>query len=197
VDIPGAKQSVINIGGPGLSRNDADFYAATVMNQKLGGSFNSNVNLVLREEKGFTYGARTYFSGTFIPGTFTASSSVRSSATFESVEIFKRLMEDYRKGISEEDLVFTKNSLNKSKAREFETLNSKLKMLQDISMYDLPVDYVRELERIVSEMTLERHKALAEKYINPDRMYYVIAGDAATQMEALGKIGFGEAERVR
>jgi len=64
-------------------------------------------------------------------------------------------------------------------------------------MYDLPVDYVREQERIVSEMTLERHKALAEKYINPDRMYYVIAGDAATQMEALGKIGFGEAELVR
>ena len=63
------------------------------MNQKLGGSFSGNVNLVLREEKGFTYGARTGFSGSYIPGTFIASSSVRSSATLESVEIFKRLME--------------------------------------------------------------------------------------------------------
>jgi len=197
IDIPGAKQSVINIGGPGLSRNDEDYYAAIVMNQKLGGSFNSNVNLVLREEKGFTYGARTSFSGSYIPGTFIASSSVRSSATFESLEIFKQLMEDYRKGIPMEDLTFTKNSLNKSKAREFETLGAKIRMLQDISMYNLPVDYVREQEKIVSDMTLEQHKALAEKYIDPSRMYYVIAGDAATQMEPLEKIGFGKAEAVK
>jgi zinc protease len=190
IDVPGAKQSVINIGGPGLSRNDADYYPATVMNQKLGGSFNGNVNLVLREEKGYTYGARTSFSGTYIPGTFTASSSVRSSATLDAVEIFKRLMEEYRNGISAEDLTFTKNSLNKSKAREFETLGAKLKMLQDISMYNLPVDYVRGQEKIVSDMTLEQHKALAEKYIDPNRMYYVIAGDAATQLDAMSQVGF-------
>lgn len=190
IDVPGAKQSVINIGGPGLSRYDSDYYPAIVMNQKLGGSFNGNVNLVLREEKGFTYGARTGFSGTYIPGTFSASSSVRSSATLESVEIFKRLMEEYRQGISAEDLTFTKNSLNKSKAREFETLGAKLRMLQDISMYNLPVDYVRGQEKIVTDMTLEQHKALAQKYIDPDKMYYVIAGDAATQMEPLSKIGF-------
>ncbi len=197
IDVPGAKQSVINIGCPGLSRNDKDYYPAVVMNQKLGGSFNSNVNLVLREEKGFTYGARTGFSGSYIPGTFMASSSVRSSATLESVQIFKQLMEDYRKGISDEDLTFTKNSLNKSKAREFETLGAKLRMLQEISMYNLPVDYVREQEKIVSDMTLEQHKALAEKYIDPERMYYVIAGDAATQMEQLGEVGFGEPELVK
>jgi zinc protease len=152
---------------------------------------------VLREEKGFTYGARTSFSGSFIPGTFQASASVRSSATLESVEIFKQLMEEYRQGISEEDLIFTKNSLNKSKARDFETLRAKLAMLQEISMYNLPVDYVREQEKIVNDMTLGQHKTLAEKYIDPSRMYYVIAGDAATQMEGLKEVGFGEAELVK
>ena len=197
IDVPGAKQSVINIGCPGLSRRDEDFYAATVMNLKLGGSFNGNVNMVLREEKGFTYGARTGFSGSYIRGTFQASASVRSSATFESVEIFKNLMEEYRNGISEEDLIFTKNALNKSKARDFETLRAKLSMLQEISMYNLPFDYVRGQEKIVTEMTLEQHKALAQKYIDPNRMYYVIAGDAATQMEALEKIGFGKPEMVK
>lgn len=197
VDVPGAKQSVINIGCLSLARTDADYYAATVMNMKLGGSFSGNVNLVLREEKGFTYGARTGFSGSYIPGTFQASSSVRSSATLESVEIFKQLMEEYRKGISDEDLIFTKNSINKSKAREFETLRAKLQMLQEISMYNLPVDYVREQEKIVSEMTLEQHKMLAEKYITPDRMFYVIAGDAASQMEGLKEVGFGPAELVK
>lgn len=197
VDIPGAKQSVINIGGPGLARTDPDYYPVMVMNHKLGGSFNSNVNLVLREEKGFTYGARTGFSGTYIPGTFLASSNVRSSATLESVEIFKKLMEEYREGISEADLTFTKNSLNKSRAREFETLTAKIRMLQEISMYNMPEDYIRQQEKFVANLTQEQHTALAQKYIDPARMYYVIAGDAASQMEALEKAGFGKVQRFK
>jgi zinc protease len=197
VDVPGAKQSVINIGYLSLSRTDEDYYPATVMNEKLGGSFNGNVNMVLREEKGFTYGARTFFYGSYIPGTFRATSSVRSSSTLESVEIFKELMEEYREGIDEEDLAFTKNSLIKSNAREFETLGAKLRMLEEISMFDLPADYIRDQENIVREMTLEQHKALAEKYIDPNKMYYVIAGDAATQMKPLKKIGFGTPELIK
>lgn len=192
VDVPGAKQSVINIGNLSMARTDPDYFAATVMNQKLGGSFSGHVNLVLREEKGFTYGARTSFSGSFIPGTFVASSSVRSSATLESVGIFKRLMEEYREGISEEDLVFTKNSLLKSYARNFETLGSLIRMLETIAVYDLPADYVKGEEEVIRKMTLEQHRELAQKYINPGRMYYVIAGDAATQMELLEAVGFGK-----
>jgi len=191
-DVPGAKQSVIYIGAPSMARTDDDFYPATVMNHKLGGSFNSHVNLVLREEKGYTYGARTYFSGSYVPGYFLASSSVRSSATEESVEIFKDLMEDYREGISEEEMEFTRNALVKSNAREFETLRSLLYMLQNISMYDLPFDYVKGEEETVLNMDLEQHKMLAQKYIDPSKMYYVIAGDAATQLEPLAELGYGE-----
>ena len=62
-------------------------------------------------------------------------------------------------------------------------------MLQEISMYDLPQDYIRQQENIVAEMTADRHKTLAKKYIDPSGMYYVIAGDAATQLEALQKTG--------
>jgi len=191
-DVPGAKQSVIYIGAPSMARTDDNFYPATVMNHKLGGSFNSNVNLVLREEKGYTYGARTYFGGSYIPGYFMASSSVRSSATEESVQIFKDLMEAYRDGITEEEMDFTKNALVKSNAREFETLNSLLYMLQNISMYGLPFDYVKGEEEIVLNMDLEQHRMLAQKYIDPSKMYYVIAGDAATQMETLKNLGFGD-----
>jgi zinc protease len=108
LDVPGAKQSVIQIGCPGPLRTDPDYFAATVMNDKLGGSFNGWVNLVLREEKGYTYGARTSFSGNEVAGTFTASSQVRSSATLESVEIFRDLMAKYREGLSQEDIDFTR-----------------------------------------------------------------------------------------
>ena len=192
VDLPGAKQSVIQIGYLALPRTDPDYYPATVMNYKLGGSFSGVLNLILREEKGFTYGARSGFYGTDIIGPFEASSSVRSNTTLESIQIFKETMEAYREGISQEDLDFTKNALLKSNARRFETLRSLLGMLRQISAYDLPDDYIKQEEEIVRNMTLETHKALAEKYIVPDKMYFVIVGDAESQLKQLSKLGFGE-----
>ncbi|MFA5816288.1 MAG: pitrilysin family protein, partial [Bacteroidales bacterium] len=191
IDVPGAKQSIINIGGVGPAKTDPDYFAATVMNDKLGGSFNGWVNMVLREEKGFTYGARSNFSGSYVSGTFTASAPVRSSATQESAEIFKNLMLKYDQGITQEDLDFTKNSLLKSYARKYETLGALTGMLGEISMYNLPKDYVKNEQETIRNMTLDQHKALAQKYINPNRMYYVIAGDAATQADQLTSLGFG------
>lgn len=192
IDVPGAKQSIINIGGVGPVKTDPDYFAATVMNDKLGGSFNGWVNMVLREEKGFTYGARSGFSGSYVSGTFTASAPVRSSATQESAEIFKNLMLKYDQGVTQEDLDFTKNSLLKSYARKYETLGALTGMLGEISMYNLPKDYVRTEQETIRNMTLGQHKALAQKYINPNRMYYVIAGDATTQAAPLKSLGFGE-----
>jgi len=194
VDVPGAKQSVIQIGYLALARSDEDYFPATVMNYKLGGSFNGIVNLILREEKGFTYGARTYFSGSQLPGPFVASSSVRSNATLESVNIFKESMENYRNGVNEEDLEFTKNALIKSNARRFETLGALLSMLEEISEYDLPFDYVKQEEAFIKGLDYESHKALANKYIVPDKMFYVVVGDAETQMEPLKQVGFGDPE---
>ncbi|MCK4466053.1 MAG: insulinase family protein, partial [Bacteroidales bacterium] len=192
VDVPGAKQSVIRIGYLALAHTDDDYHPATVMNYKLGGSFSGVVNMILREEKGFTYGARSGFSGSKLVGPFSASSSVRSNATLESVEIFKESMEKYREGITQEDLEFTKNALIKSNARRFETLGALLGMLRAKSAYDLPDDYIKKEEDIVKNMTFEEHKALAQKYIIPDKMIYVVVGDAETQLEPLKKIGFGD-----
>jgi zinc protease len=192
VDIPNAKQSVINIGYLSMARTDPDYFPATVMNYKLGGSFSGNVNLILREEKGYTYGARSGFSGTKIPGTFSASSSVRTNTTFESVKIFKEEIEKYKNGISQEDLDFTKNALIKSNARRFESQFSLLGMLQNISAYNLPKDYIADEERIIGAMTLEEHKRLANKYLDESRMGYLVVGDAATQFENFKNAGFDE-----
>jgi zinc protease len=192
VDVPGAKQSVINIGNYAVPRSSNDYYPATVMNYKLGGSFNGILNLILREEKGFTYGARSGFWGGKTYGTFEASSSVRSSATQESVQIFKVEFEKYRQGISDEDLEFTKNALIKSNALNFETLGALHEMLTTISAYNLPFDYVKQEEAIVKAMTPESHKELALKFLKSDNMYYVVVGDAATQMKPLEKVGLGQ-----
>jgi zinc protease len=192
VDIPDAKQSVINIGNIGLARNDADFFPAEVMNYKLGGSFSGNVNLILREEKGYTYGANSRFSGSKIPGTFTASSSVRTNTTGESVSIFKDEIKKYKEGISQEDLDFTKNALIKSNARRFETQGSLLGMLQEMSEYELAPNYIEKEEEVIRNMTLEQHKALANKLLDESKMAYLVVGDAATQYSQFKLMDFDE-----
>ncbi len=192
VDVPNAKQSEIRIGYLGLAKTDPDYYAATVMNMKLGGNFSGDVNLVLREEKGFTYGARTGFSGSKLPGKFTASSGVRSNTTEESVNIFKELMTAYHDPISDEDLDFTKNVLLKSNARRFETLGALRRMIDNIATYGFPFDYIKDQEETVRDMTVASHNELARKLIRPDEMIYLVVGDAATQLEGMKSLGFGD-----
>jgi zinc protease len=114
----------------------------------------------------------------------------------ESVEIFKDLMTRYADEVTAADLDFTKNSLIKSYARQFETLGAKTGMLSEISMYQLPFNYVKGEQMLIQAMTLDQLKGLAKKYIDPNRMYYVIAGDAKTQLEPLEKIGFGKPELI-
>lgn len=192
VDFPGAKQSEIRIGSTGLAYTNPDFFKTTVMNYKLGGSFNGIVNLILREEKGYTYGARTSFTGSEYPGYFVASSGVQSNATYESAEIFRDEMTKYRNGIAPEDLQFTKDALIKSNALRFETIGALRGMLGQIAKYNLPYDYIKNEEQQIFNMTLDEHKNLAQKYINPDKMIYLIVGDKATQMEKLKGLGFGD-----
>jgi len=197
VDVPGAKQSVIYIGCPSIARTNPDYYPAYVTNYKLGGSFNGLLNLILREEKGFTYGARSGFMGARNYGIFSASSMVRTNSTLESVTIFKTEMEKYRENIPQEYIDFTKSALLKGNARGFETLGSLLGMLNTISAYDLPTDYIKQEEAFVRGLTIEKQLDLARKYIDPSRMYYVVAGDAATQLKELEKVGLGKPVMIK
>jgi zinc protease len=197
VNVPGAKQSNIYIGAPGIPRGHPDYYPAFVANYKLGGSFNGYVNLVLREEKGYTYGARTSFNGQKNSGTFVASSAVRSTATLESAEIFRDLMQNYRAGVSQSDIDFTKDALLKGNALRFETQRALLGMLNTMSAYGLPDDYIALEEDYVRNLTVDDVNAMVQKYIDPMKMYYVVAGDAATQLKELRKLGFGEPVLVK
>ncbi|MBW6501282.1 MAG: insulinase family protein [Bacteroidales bacterium] len=192
VDVPGAKQSVISIGAPSIPRTHPDYYPAYVTNYKLGGSFNGVFNLILREEKGFTYGARSNFSGSKNYGSFTASSRVRTNATLESVNIFKTEMEKYRENIPQDYVDFTRDALIKGNALRFETIGSLLGMLNTMTAYDLPSDFIKTEEAFVRGLTPEKQLELARKYIDPSKMYYVVAGDAASQMKELEKVGLGK-----
>jgi zinc protease len=197
VDIPDAKQSVISIGCPALARTNPDYYPLFVANYKLGGSFNGIFNLILREEKGFTYGARSRNSGGRYSGTFAASSRVRTNSTLESVTIFKTEMEKYRENMPQKYIDFTKDALLKNNALRFETLSSLLSMLTTMTSYNLPADYIKQEEAYVQELTLDKQLEIAKKYIDPSKMYYVVVGDAKTQLKELEKVGLGKPVLVK
>ena len=192
VDVPGAKQSVINIGYLALPRNHPDFYKADVANYMLGEGSTARFFMVLREEKGYTYGAYSSFNGGEQYGTFNAHAAVRSDATFESVRLFKDLMLEYRAGVPQEYVDFTKESLLKANALRFETIGAKLGMLNTMTTYGLPDDYIKQEEDYLRGLTVEQVNETVQKYIDPMRMYYVVVGDAATQLNGLKKVGLGE-----
>ncbi len=194
-DVPGAKQSVIQFGYPALAATDTDYYAAQVMNYRLGGgSFASQLTQQLREGKGYTYGIRSRFTGSKTKGPFIISSGVRSNVTLESASLVKEIVTQYGPNFNETDLEITKGFMIKSNARAFETMRSKLSMLSNISNYNLPDDYAKQREAIVKSMTVEDIQKLAAKYLDATKMNYLVVGDAATQMEKLEALGFGKPE---
>lgn len=192
-DVPDAKQSVIRFGYPALAATDKDYYPAMVMNYILGGGgFASQLTQQLREGKGYTYGINSNFSGTNTPGPFTIGSSVRTNITLESAQLIKEILENYGKNYSAKDLETTKSFLIKSNARTFETAGSKLNMLENISRYGWKPNYVKQREEIVNGMSIEKIRELSKKYLDANKMIWLIVGDAKSQLPRMKELGFGE-----
>ena len=192
IDVPGAAQSVINVGRLALARTDEDFHPATVMNFRLGGGgFASDLTQVLREGKGYTYGVGSRFQGSHYPGPFAISTSVRSNVTLESLELIKEMVEGYGPGFDEADLEATQGFLLRANARAFETLGAKLGVIRDVSDYGFAPDYVLQQEQTVREMTVERVRELAERHLTGGGMVWLVVGDAATQSARLESLGLG------
>tara|TARA_R110000796_G_scaffold77585_2_gene173463 strand:- start:36427 stop:39264 length:2838 start_codon:yes stop_codon:yes gene_type:complete len=192
-DVPDAKQSVLNFGYPALAVTDEDYYPATVMNYILGGGgFASRLTQELREEKGYTYGIRSGFSGSKTKGAFTISSGVRTNVSYESAQLVKDILANYGNTYTEKDLETTKSFMIKSGARAFETAGAKLNMLENMSEYGWTADYVKERQQIVKDMTVEEIQRLSKEYLDPEKMIWLVVGDAKTQLNKMEQLGFGK-----
>ncbi|GAB2944682.1 pitrilysin family protein [Hymenobacter coalescens] len=178
VNKDGAPQSEIRIGYVGLPYDaTGEYYRAYLMNYILGGAFNSRINLNLREDKGYTYGARSGFQGSRYAGPYTAQAGVRADASAASVKEFMKEIELFRKeGITDEELAFLKASIGQSDALKYETGQQKAAFLSRLVEYDLPTDYVKQQTEILNNLTKEDVKTLANKYL-PEQMYIVTVGD--------------------
>jgi zinc protease len=186
-----AAQSVIRIGKRSITQDImGEYYKSSLMNFTLGGAFNSRINLNLREDKGYTYGARSGFSADKFSGTYTASAEVRADVTDKSIVEFVNEINGYReKGITEEELSFMRNAINQKDALKYETPRAKLGFLAQILEHDLAPSFVKERAEIVEKISTEEINALAKKHLNLADMLMVVVGDAKTlkpQLEALG-----------
>ena len=196
-DVPDAKQSQLRIGYPALSITDAEYYPATVMNYILGdGGFASRLTQELREGKGYTYGISSDFSGSHAVGPFTIGSGVRSNVTYEASKLIKDIVEKFGDTYTEADLSTTKSFLIKSNTRVFETASAKLGLLDDVTKYNWRPDYVLQREKIVKNMTVEKIRSISRKYLDTNKMVWLVVGDAKTQFEPLKKLGFGDPEML-
>jgi len=161
------------------------------MNYVLGGAFSSRINLNLREDKGYTYGARSGFSATRIPGPFTASAGVRADSTADSIVQFVNEITGYREnGITPEELQFTKDAIGQSEALDYETPGQKASLLNQIITYNLESDFVREQQNIINNLTIDRVNALAQEYLPIENMAIVVVGDKAVIEESLQTLGY-------
>ena len=186
-----AAQSAIRIGKRSMTEDiTGEYYKSSLMNFALGGAFNSRINLNLREDKGYTYGARSYFNGGKLSGYYTATAEVRADATDKSIVEFINEIKDYsERGITDDELMFMRNSINQKDALKYETPRAKLAFLAQILEHDLTPDFVRQRSEIVTNITKAEINALAKKHLSVDDMLMVVVGDAKTlrpQLKALG-----------
>jgi len=191
VDKTDAAQSSVRIAHPAIPYDAlGDYYRAGLANFVLGGTFNSRINLNLREDKGYTYGARTGFSGGPERGLFGFSSEVNRDATAASItEVINELEGFDTEGMTDEEFDYLRSAIGQRDAREYETPGRKLALLDDILIYDLPLDYRTQQNEILAEVERTELNQVAQKLIDPANVAIVVVGDEATirpELEALG-----------
>jgi zinc protease len=179
VDKPNAAQSVISIGQVGVSRDNPDFFALQVMNDMLGGSFSSRLNMNLREEKGYTYGAGSGFAFRRGTGPFTASADVQTAVTKESVLEFMKELRGIRgeRPVTMEELQTSKQSIIRGFPQGFETNGQIANALSTLAVYGLSGSYYNEYMTRINAVTMADVNRVANQYLTPDKMAIVIVGD--------------------
>ncbi len=194
VDKPGAAQSVISIGQVGVARNSPDYFPLVVMNSILGGQFSARVNMNLREDKGYTYGARTSWAFRKGAGPFEASADVQTAVTKESVQEFMKELNGIRGGrpVTNTELEYNKQSLIRRFPSGFETVGQISGQLSNLVVYGLPDSYFNNYIESIQSVTAKDVDRVANKYLTPDKMAIVIVGDKSViepklkEIEGLG-----------
>lgn len=193
VDKPGSPQTALRVGQLGLMRSDPDFEKLDLANTVLGGLFSSRINLNLREEHGYTYGAFSALVDSRGQGPIFIGTSVRTDVTGASIEeILKEVNGIRERPITADELKLAKDSSTRSLPALFETTGSTAGTIANIYLYDLPLDYYQTLPGRIAAMALPDVQATAKKYYAPDRMLIVAVGDRGKIEPQITKLKLGQ-----
>jgi len=187
-----APQSEIRIGYLALPWDSTgDFYKSNIMNYPLGGAFSSRLNLFLREKKGYTYGIRSFFSGNHNAGPFEVSAGVRADVTDSSIIDAMDIMKNYgAKGITKDELKFTKDAILGREALSYETNAQKARYIERMWSYKLSDNYLNEQQSVLKSMKVKDINKIAKQYLPTDKMAIVVVGDAKSLKDKLSKLGY-------
>jgi zinc protease len=185
VDIPGAAQSSVTLGHFGPARTAKDYTATSMMATILGGGFTSRVNMNLREDKGYAYGAYGGFNYTRSGSTFRGGANVRTDSTYQTMLELEREIRDLKSGArppSEAEIAREKSSSIQSLPASFATGRSTLGMFRGLVYFGLPLDYYNAYVERVTNLTAKEISKAAATHLDPDKARFVIAGDASAKM---------------
>jgi zinc protease len=195
VDRPGSQQTMVRLLQLGVGRATPDYAALEVMNSELGGLFSSRINLNLREEHGYTYGASSSFVYRRSQGYFAAGGGIRTDATAPAVsEILKEIRRMIDTPMTADELALAKDSQSRSLPGMFEGSGEAAGALAEIFLYDLSPDYYAKLPERLSSVSAVDAETVAKQYLHPDQMILICVGDRAKFEADLKKLDLGAIE---
>ena len=193
IDRPGAQQSLILAGHVAPPRNNPDEIAMETLNTILGGQFVSRINMNLREDKHWSYGAQTLFYSARGQQPFIVYAPIQSDKTKESlIEIDKELRGILKdKPVTNEELEMAKDNETLAMPGSIETAASVSGDLAQIVMYNLPIDYFTAYTGRVRALSRQDLMTVADRVLQPDKMIWVVVGDRAKVEQGLKDLNFG------
>ena len=195
VDRPGAPQTQLRVASIGVPRSSPDYRAIQVMNSALGGLFSSRINMNLREEHGYTYGANSQFQFRRGAGPFAIASAVRTDVTAPAVtEIFKEVRGMTAEPMTADELKKSKDALANSLPGAFETNANVAASYANVYIYNLGLDYYGHYAEEVNAISADQTLAAAKRYVVPDKLIVIAIGDRKTIEPELRSLNLGAVE---
>ncbi len=179
----------------GIARSAPDFEAVELMNTILGGLFTSRINLNLREDKGYTYGAFSTFAARRETGPYFMSAAIRTDATAPAVtEMFNEIKKIKDAPVTADELALGKDSMVRSLPGRFETSAEAAGSFSTLFVYGLGLDYYAQYPKKVTALDAAAAQAAARKYLVPERLVVVAVGDRQKIDAELKKLNLGSVE---
>ena len=173
----GSVQSEIRVGHLSAKRNNGNFFARHLFNMILGGQFSSRINLNLREDKGYTYGAHSRFNYYKDATQFEVSTSVGSENTGNSIKEILKELEKIKEGITDNELDFARSSVIRRYPGNFETYGQVSANLASLVLHSLPNNYFNTYIDSLSGLNIEDVNKVAIENIFPEKLSILIVGD--------------------